>query len=181
MTKHSHNTKDLIVKSAIEILLQAGIQGFTLQAVAENAKVSKGGLLHYFPNKRSLILGIYQNIIERFENKIDQLIQEDDTKYGCFTRAYLNTVLLDTETGINSQLSALYITLINDEELCLLWEKWLHTQQEKHSKTDQDEQLHMIRLAADGIWFGHNLGARSSFNNSALIERMIQQTYLTDH
>lgn len=177
MTKHSNHTKDLLLTSAIEILLKSGIQGFTLHAVAENADVSKGGLLHYFPNKRSLILGIYQNIIERFESKINQLIQKDNIKYGCFTRAYLKTILLDTETGINSQLSALYIALINDPELSILWEKWFNAQQDKYTKTDQDEQLHIIRLAADGIWFGHNLGTRPKVENSALIERMIQQTY----
>lgn len=177
MTKHSNNTKDTLLKSAIEILLKAGIQGFTLQAVAENAQISKGGLLHYFPNKRALILGIYQDIIERFEAKLDQLIQEDEIDYGSFTRAYLKTILLDTKTGMHSQLATLYIALSNDPELSILWEKWFNAQQEKHAKTDNDDQLHIIRLAADGIWFNHNLGSQPKLKNSALIERMIQQTY----
>lgn len=177
MTKQTIDMKTALIQSAITILLSEGIQGFTLQSVADHAKVSKGGLLHHFPNKQALISGVYQAIIERFEAKINEFIQQDTIDHGRFTRAYLNTVLLDTETGVNSKLSALYIALINDEKLSLAWNQWLTQQQSKHSKTDSAQSLVMIRLAADGLWFNHNLSTRTPFENAALIDQMIQQTY----
>lgn len=177
MSKQTKNMKSQLLQNAIAVLLRDGIQGFTLQSVADHASISKGGLLHHFPNKRALIVGIYQEILEQFEIKIAQLIQHDPIQYGSFTRAYLQTILLDTETGVNSQLSALSIAVINDQELSSSWEKWVNGLQKKYAETDHDPMLQIIQLAADGIWFNYNLGTHSVFQNDQLIQTMLRQTY----
>ncbi len=50
--------KERLLRAASRVLLRHGVQALTLEAVALEARTSKGGLLHHFPSKsrkRSLI------------------------------------------------------------------------------------------------------------------------------
>ena len=45
-----------IIKAAIRVIAAKGFQNTTLNAVAQEAGLSKGGIVHYFPTKESIIL-----------------------------------------------------------------------------------------------------------------------------
>jgi AcrR family transcriptional regulator len=48
-------------------VVEEGVSGMTLEAVAREAGVSKGGLLYHFPSKEALIGGMIGRLIDRFE------------------------------------------------------------------------------------------------------------------
>ena len=48
-------TRENIFNAANNIIRENGLEGFTLDAVAKKANVSKGGLLYHFPSKNALI------------------------------------------------------------------------------------------------------------------------------
>ena len=48
-------TKDKILKMAKEIILEKGVNHFTLEEVAKGAGISKGGLLYHFNSREALI------------------------------------------------------------------------------------------------------------------------------
>ena len=56
--KTSSKTKELILEVAREIAAQKGVGQLTLEAVAEKAGISKGGLLYHFPGKKELIIAL---------------------------------------------------------------------------------------------------------------------------
>lgn len=58
--------QDVIVDATIRALAQSGMAGTTIEAVAAEAGMSKGGVLHYFPNKQTLLL----EAIQKFENDV---------------------------------------------------------------------------------------------------------------
>ena len=54
--KTSSKTKELILEVAREIAAEKGVGQLTLEAVADRAGISKGGLLYHFPGKKELII-----------------------------------------------------------------------------------------------------------------------------
>lgn len=60
-TRHSARgqaRRDEIVQAAIEVIAERGYRGATLAAVAEKVGLTQQGLLHYFPSKEDLLIGV---------------------------------------------------------------------------------------------------------------------------
>ncbi|EPK3163485.1 TPA: TetR/AcrR family transcriptional regulator, partial [Klebsiella pneumoniae] len=89
-----------LLESAAMIAGRDGIAALSLNAVAREAGVSKGGLLHHFPNKQALIFALFARLLAIMEKAISELMAADNIAYGRFTRAYLrylsNPELTDT-------------------------------------------------------------------------------------
>lgn len=61
-----HNpTRDRILDAALQVIAEAGACRMTLDAVAAEAEVSKGGLLYHFPDKEALLRGVLDRHLER--------------------------------------------------------------------------------------------------------------------
>ena len=86
-----------LLKEALRILQFNGMQGLTLEAVAKQAGVSKGGLLHHFPSKQALIEGMVSHVFETIEAQIDKSLQSDTVAQGRFTRAYVDVLNMEDE------------------------------------------------------------------------------------
>src|SRR5262249_262960 len=50
--------REKMLDAAEAVVVRQGIANLTLEAVAAEARMSKGGLLHYFPNKDRLVEGL---------------------------------------------------------------------------------------------------------------------------
>ncbi len=66
---HSSATRDAVLTAAFLVLKRERGQ-FTLEAVAAEAKVSKGGLLHHFGSKRTLLSALITRHSERHESRM---------------------------------------------------------------------------------------------------------------
>lgn len=56
------STRERILDSYRDLLLEHGGAGVTLEAVAERAGISKGGLLYHFPAKAMLLVGLTERL-----------------------------------------------------------------------------------------------------------------------
>lgn len=79
MAQRHHNrrgslTVDQILDSAEEILFSKGVSNLTLDAVAKQAGISKGGLLHHFPSKSALEAGIEQRFVQTMCERITERV-----------------------------------------------------------------------------------------------------------
>jgi AcrR family transcriptional regulator len=86
-------TRVTILEAAQRLIGEKGFQALTLDEVAVGASVSKGGLLHHYPSKNALILGLAQHMIASHEQEIETLRQQDPHAPGAFTRAFLRAHL----------------------------------------------------------------------------------------
>lgn len=66
-----------------------GVSNMTLEVVAREAGVSKGGLLYHFPSKSALISAVVERMGSRCHADQVRAIAGDEGKPGAFTRAYL--------------------------------------------------------------------------------------------
>lgn len=63
-----------LLESAAMIAGRDGIAALSLNAVAREAGVSKGGLLHHFPNKQALIFALFARLLAIMEKAISELM-----------------------------------------------------------------------------------------------------------
>ena len=70
------NCREILLDAAEAVVLESGSAHFTLEAVAEKATISKGGLLCHFPNKEALPEGLINRLHTRFENVRSELKAE---------------------------------------------------------------------------------------------------------
>ncbi|AJS57783.1 TetR/AcrR family transcriptional regulator [Paenibacillus sp. IHBB 10380] len=144
-----------ILMAASKIVKELGLEHLTLDAVAKEAGISKGGLLYHFPTKDALILGMVQELTNRFSTEVDQKVKEDRKEKGKWSRAYLEATA-NSSNDMNSVLAAVLFTGPSVVE-------GLHEQYKTWQKNIENDGLNpvhstIIRLVADGLWFTDMFG-----------------------
>ena len=86
------STIDLILTAAERVALRDGVLRLTVEAVAREAKLSKGGVLYHFATKDSLTQAMLDRLIQYCEQEIAQH-QRNDAEPGGWTRAYVRKTL----------------------------------------------------------------------------------------
>lgn len=67
------NSRSKILDAAAQIIREVGAGRLTLDAVAQRAGISKGGLLYNFPSKEALLQGMIQRIVDDVAARQDEL------------------------------------------------------------------------------------------------------------
>jgi AcrR family transcriptional regulator len=65
-----------ILHAAAMVVQNRGAAHLTVDAVAEEAKLSKGGVLYHYPNKRAMIEGMLQYLLENLRLRKDKYQEE---------------------------------------------------------------------------------------------------------
>jgi AcrR family transcriptional regulator len=175
--KEPEKVRSKLIECAVRIIVEQGPNAVTIQAVADAAGVTKGGLLHHFQDKNQLSKAVSKYLLSQMDAEIDQLMSQDSVKYGRFTRAYINAISIDLASAQNEQWIALAIYSITEPELKSMWNEWIEEKQRLHYDTDSDQMLQVLRYAADGIWFEVLLGAGYQNEHSTLLSSLIKMTY----
>nr|WP_235886325.1 TetR/AcrR family transcriptional regulator [Paenibacillus cymbidii] len=107
-----------IVLAALRIAQKDGVEKLTPGAAAQAAGVSKGGLLHHFPNKDELIKAMITQAADEFDALVAAKAAgtEAAADTGRWSRAYLEATLEESrqETGLST---ALALALFANPEL----------------------------------------------------------------
>ncbi|NUU68251.1 TetR/AcrR family transcriptional regulator [Enterobacteriaceae bacterium BIT-l23] len=143
-----------LLEAAAMIAGRDGIAALSLNAVASEASVSKGGLLHHFPNKQALIFALFHRLLAIMEQAIVELMAADNIAYGRFTRAYLR-YLSDpnlTDTHESRQLMVLSLAMPDEPVLRQCWRDWILNHLAQGDELDNSHIGTLVRYSADGIW-----------------------------
>lgn len=183
-TKNAHKRKKqpelvrrALLDEAARITLEQGLSKVTFQAVADAVGVTKGGVMHHFATKDTLILAVFYDAMAKFEAEVNAAMAKDPVSYGSFTRAYIDATISLGEKGqaeFNSQ-ATLYVLMLGDRMLRERWAEWSNEQLKKYAATDNSETLCMVRLVADGIWLSDFSGIDIS-DKASIRERLINMT-----
>lgn len=88
-TGRSHDdTRRLLLDAAATIVRDRGLAA-TLDEIAREAGVSKGGLLYHFATKDELILALADDVLGAFRNAVQEALDPADAGAGRLTRAYI--------------------------------------------------------------------------------------------
>ncbi len=167
-----------LLDCAAKLAAEQGVAALSVQAVADAAGVTKGGLFHHFPSKQVLLEAVMTDLLAALDAEIDDLISQDCEAFGSFTRAYVNAVFSDRGRDSGRQWAAISVSMVGEPSLRRMWNSWIEGRLARHKETDDGVVLEMVRLAADGIWFADLLAddGKAGGDRAALRARMIAQT-----
>src|SRR5262245_31356065 len=75
----SEKTRELILDAARDCMLRYGIRRTSIQEVARFARVSRGSVYRYFPDKPALIAAVVARSSQRNLSECGALVDEQDT------------------------------------------------------------------------------------------------------
>ena len=142
--------------------MRDGVAHLTLDAVAEEAGLSKGGVLYNFPTKDDLIRGMVDRLIEQTDTEINRLRDADPVAKGRLLRAYLGVTFPEngsTSARVNQVAAVLLSAILTNRDLLEPARRHFHSTQKALLQDGLDERVtHIVRLAADGLWMSDMLG-----------------------
>jgi len=183
MTNSSHRKNDpealraKLLDAAAGVIIEHGLPALTLERIARQAGVSKGGLLHHYPGKDALVDGLFEQVVTWFDGLIEAALEPDETCHGRFSRAYLRVIAgIDMTLPEEKRLAVLILMLSSDPRYCAQWNNWVDARLDEHRQTDSTPLARTLRLAADGLWLSDlGGGPDSKPEKRAEILRFLEQ------
>lgn len=157
--KHPEAVRQQLLTVAARLSLEKGPASMTLDAVSQAAGVSKGGLLHHFPNKLSLLDGLFADLTEKLDWALAAKMRDDPAPKGRFTRAYISVFFLPQGLEDGEQWKVLTVALISEPHLRERWREWTERHLAENIGTDSSPEAVLARYAVDGLWLADLLGA----------------------
>lgn len=150
-----------VLDAAERVLLTRSADTFTLDAVAIEAGVSKGGLIYHFPSKEALL----ESLVARAVAEVDDALAEATVSDvpGAFTRAYLDlSVPPDPRVPIAAPTAALVAAVALDPRLLApLRAAYVRWQARLEADGLDPAAATAVRFAVDGWWLAALLGLPS--------------------
>lgn len=142
-----------LIECAARLIVDHGLSALTLENVAREAGVSKGGLLHHYPGKNALIDGLFEEVVDWFDGQVEEVLEPGETRPARFSKAYLRVVAaIDMSVPEERRLAVLMLMLSSDPHYCARWNQWVEARLQRHAETDLTPLARTLRLAADGLW-----------------------------
>jgi AcrR family transcriptional regulator len=141
------DTRGKLLDAAAAVSRRDGPQALTLEAVAAQAGVSKGGLLYHFKSKRELLDALVGRWLDEFQDDID-------ADPGGFVAGYVRA-----SDGAKAEESGLLAALVADPAvLAAVRDRYATWQDRVATEGGDPVEATVARLAADGLWLADLLG-----------------------
>jgi len=169
MSRHSRKLDILL--AAARVIADKGIFNLTLETVAKEAGISKGGLLYHYDSKEKMIEDMVVYLTESYLCKIDETVSEDKTQRGKWSRAFLDVTLNKANTKKIMNNSLLAAMAVNPKLMKPVQDAYGYWQDHlEHDGIDPVTAM-IARLVADGIWLSQLL------NINQLDQDMLDQVH----
>jgi AcrR family transcriptional regulator len=155
---NSNSKRKTIIIAASMVVKNNGVEKLTLEAVAKEAGVSKGGLLHHFPNKEALIIGMVEELTNDFFTNVQDRAMRETREKGKWSRAFAEAIDEDLKEGkeIGTALTAALFT--NPDILSKFQNQYAMWQKNIENDGIDPVRSTIVRLAADGLWYSEMFG-----------------------
>lgn len=151
-----------ILNAATAVVSQQGIAKLTIDAVAKQAGISKGGVLHHFRTKDSLVQAMVQRSADGWRNCYSQAYDETPEGPGRMSRALIQHCLSDAKTWtdeLRESSSAVFAALAHQPNLIAPMRE---AYEELHTRLADDGlpagMAETVLAAVDGMWLRWVLG-----------------------
>lgn len=136
---------------ALQIVVTDGPHAVTLDAVAQRANVTKGGLQHHFRSKRALLDTLFDSLFQDFENQLQEAVAFEADTPGRHARAYIRTAF-DSVSDLAAQRAVIALGL-SWAPYAARWKEICARALEADGDDRGSANRRLVcRLAADGLW-----------------------------
>ena len=154
MQNRAVRTRAKLLDAAVEVIKREGPSRLTLDKVAVEANVSKGGLLYHFSSKNDLITALLNRTLQTAGSNLEERAAPLGEARGAFATAYLEFMRRPYEaTGEGDIASSILAAAALDknllEETDLRFQRW----QQRILDDGLSESLALlVRVVSDGLW-----------------------------
>jgi AcrR family transcriptional regulator len=169
------DTRDALLQAANRVILRDGSGKLTLDAVAREANVSKGGLLYHFKNKEALIFGLLESHLAQFERALEEGM---DGTPGAWTRAFVRASVAELTSSDAPEMDAALLAAVGENPGLL--EPFRARARAWQASAESDgidpTTATLVRLATDGLYYTElfDLGQPSPELRAKVVERMLE-------
>ena len=174
-------TRETIFEACSQILKRDGLINLTLQAVASESGISKGGLLYHFATKKDLIEALFEYHNNIFEERLLELVSAEGESPGAYLRAYAKA---SVEQMADPENAKLYASLFAAEEKYasahkLMRQKYIEWQKKINQCGLDSDWAMLLRFAVDGLWFAemHRYAPPTSEHRDKIAEMILKLTH----
>jgi AcrR family transcriptional regulator len=180
-SKVRSETRNALLQAANQVILDKSVEALTLDAVAHQAGVSKGGLLYHFPNKDTLIAGLIEQLVLDFETSLQEEFDRDRDPGtpGQWVRAYVRATVRSHQQSLGL-IASLSTVVAKNPELLRPVEIYEQRWRQKLETSGIDPvRATIIQLAIDGLWFAETfrLGTLDEPLRTQVVNRLLAMTY----
>ena len=170
-------SRERILEAASRVVSEIGAARLTLDAVAQGAGISKGGLLYHFPSKEALLSGLAQRYVQHLRGCIE---------HACGTLAAGETAphlkgcvlgLLGDDPRSKALGAALLATAANDPTLLEVIRDHIAEQtQELAANAKAFARASVVALAVDGLKMRESLriSTLSAEQRAAIVQELLK-------
>ena len=156
MTKHNASLKDQLLDAAESVAVREGVSRLTFDAVAAEAGVSKGGLLHHFTTKEQLIEGMVRRAADGWRHHFKSAYESVPAGPGRMVRGLLQSCFTDAETWteeLRRSYSSVFAALAQNPALIgPMHETWVELYGYLQADGLPDGVAETLATAIDGLW-----------------------------
>jgi AcrR family transcriptional regulator len=161
MTKRNAEETSLrLLEAASTIIARQGVDALTLDAVAQAAGISKGGLLHHFSSKEALINRLIEYNVATFAEDLERTLDPDepDGTPGRWTRAYIEVSFATDARASDIGVAFALMTRGNPDHVRCISAYSTRIWDELDRDGLDPVQGVLIRSAADGVYYNEMVG-----------------------
>ena len=147
----ANSRRSAILEAALAVVERGGVSALTIDSVAAEAGLTKGGLLYHFASREALLLGVQEHLAQLWEARLVEALgkQYDAATAGERLVAYVSVSV----EGATTAALSLFVESSRDPALAAPWlqvvQRWAPP-----PSSDLEPSLAKLtaRLAADGLW-----------------------------
>lgn len=150
------SSRQAILTAAEAVVLRKGAAHLTLASVAQEAGVSKGGLLYHFPNKQSLLEGMIAHRVEQCAADRGRAEERFPRDKAALLKAIVESGLKDADPS--RQINAAALAAIANDQTLLGPVKEHNKSLFKELTTFRNfDRAALVVLAVQGLWLMETL------------------------
>lgn len=172
------STRAGLLRAAAIVVERDGVAALTLDRVAEQAGVSKGGLLYHFSGKRELVVALLTSTLDRADERLDELAATHANESGAFAKAYLDYVSGGDHARDSTAAGVFAAAASDDDDLAPARERFAAWQRRLIDADGIDETTALLaRIVGDGLWLIDLFGLASpdAAQRQAVVDRVVEQ------
>lgn len=143
--------RESILEAVSRVVARDGMSRTTVEAIAAEAGMSKGGVLHHFPNKKNMLMAMIDLYEIRFRERRGRILETlPDTPHRQL-KATVMLMLADMDNHPEEVPNL--ASVLDDEEFCRrVGEMKQRTFREVIAGVPDPEKVALVMYTVDGIW-----------------------------
>lgn len=170
-----------ILEAGSRVVQREGVTALTYESVAQEAGVTKGGLLYHFPSREALLLALHEHVAGQWEAAMEADAGGTAAEVDAGSRFLAYARLHDTPARAEL---LLMLEASEDQAASAVWEaaheRWAPPvpvggpgSRGPAAEDDDAVRAFIARLAADGLWLYEALDSQGL--DAQLRERLIEE------